>query len=126
MTPRAARLGRRRRAAPHAGHRTTPHRSPPHIITTLTLTTSPLLRPFAPAVPLSIGPTFGKDYAGEDYNVTMWHSGKDKAADNYKASTHPRRVYPTRTTPRRAAPRRTAVTRHRSARPAIPRWIITN
>jgi hypothetical protein len=22
-----------------------------------------------------MGPTYGKDYAGLDYNVTLWHSG---------------------------------------------------
>lgn len=26
-----------------------------------------------------MGPTYGQDYAGMDYNVTMWHSGSEDA-----------------------------------------------
>lgn len=33
-----------------------------------------------------MGPTFGADYAGDDYNVTQWNTPKSGAADNYKAS----------------------------------------
>eukprot|EP00041_Stephanoeca_diplocostata_P037996 m.1466875 g.1466875 ORF g.1466875 m.1466875 type:complete len:661 (+) comp25138_c0_seq20:3388-5370(+) len=33
-----------------------------------------------------MGPTYGKDYAGLDYNVTLWHSGPDRAANNYEVS----------------------------------------
>lgn len=33
-----------------------------------------------------MGPTFGADYGGDDYNVTSWNTPKSKAADNYKAS----------------------------------------
>jgi hypothetical protein len=33
-----------------------------------------------------MGPTFGTDYAGQDYNVTSWDTPKSKAADNYKSS----------------------------------------
>jgi hypothetical protein len=33
-----------------------------------------------------MGPTFGTDYAGQDYNVTNWNTPKSKAADNYKSS----------------------------------------
>ena len=34
---------------------------------------------------IDMGPTFGKDYAGQDYNVTSWHSSTDKAANHYEA-----------------------------------------
>eukprot|EP01043_Picozoa_sp_COSAG02_P034895 COSAG02_NODE_2465_length_8785_cov_21.743610_11_plen_90_part_00 len=33
-----------------------------------------------------MGPTFGADYAGGDYNVTSWNTPKSGAANNYKAS----------------------------------------
>ena len=33
-----------------------------------------------------MGPTYGADYAGQDYNVTSWNTPKSKSADNYKAS----------------------------------------
>eukprot|EP00656_Telonema_subtile_P006023 TRINITY_DN12768_c0_g2_i1.p1 TRINITY_DN12768_c0_g2~~TRINITY_DN12768_c0_g2_i1.p1 ORF type:complete len:507 (+),score=67.93 TRINITY_DN12768_c0_g2_i1:174-1694(+) len=33
-----------------------------------------------------MGPTYGMDYAGQDYNVTNWHSTPDKAANHYEAS----------------------------------------
>eukprot|EP00040_Diaphanoeca_grandis_P043581 m.9702 g.9702 ORF g.9702 m.9702 type:complete len:637 (-) comp7875_c0_seq1:107-2017(-) len=33
---------------------------------------------------IDVGPTYGMDYAGKDYNVTMWHSPASKSADNYK------------------------------------------
>lgn len=33
-----------------------------------------------------MGPTFGADYAGDDYNVTSWNTPKSGAANNYKAS----------------------------------------
>jgi hypothetical protein len=38
------------------------------------------------AAAIDMGPTFGKDYAGDDYNVTEWHSPSSKAADNYKSA----------------------------------------
>eukprot|EP00037_Helgoeca_nana_P037818 m.17890 g.17890 ORF g.17890 m.17890 type:complete len:641 (+) comp9448_c1_seq1:4801-6723(+) len=33
-----------------------------------------------------MGPTYGKDYSGMDYNVTVWNSGPDRAANNYEES----------------------------------------
>jgi len=33
-----------------------------------------------------VGPTFGKDYAGADYNVTSWNTPSSKSANNYKES----------------------------------------
>ena len=31
-----------------------------------------------------MGPTFGKDYAGEDYSVVAWNTPKSAAANNYE------------------------------------------
>eukprot|EP00750_Incisomonas_marina_P028469 INCI6732.1.p1 GENE.INCI6732.1~~INCI6732.1.p1 ORF type:complete len:230 (+),score=29.60 INCI6732.1:201-890(+) len=33
-----------------------------------------------------MGPTFGRDFAGQDYNVTMWHSPSSEAANHYEAA----------------------------------------
>eukprot|EP00664_Eupelagonemidae_sp_cell27_P002015 gene2015-8186_t len=40
----------------------------------------------AAAAAYDMGPTFGEDYGGRDYNVTAWRSGPDRAADHYRAS----------------------------------------
>ena len=36
------------------------------------------------AAPIDMGPTFGKDYAGMDYNVTEWHSPPQRAPTTTK------------------------------------------
>ena len=33
-----------------------------------------------------MGPTLGADYAGSDYNITLWNTPASKAANNYKSS----------------------------------------
>lgn len=38
------------------------------------------------AAAIDMGPTFGKDYAGGDYNVTEWHTPSNRSADHYKES----------------------------------------
>ena len=32
---------------------------------------------------IDMGPTYGKDYAGRDYNVTIWHSPSSASANHY-------------------------------------------
>ena len=32
---------------------------------------------------LDPGPTYGRDYAGGDYNVTLWHTPSSESADHY-------------------------------------------
>ena len=44
-------------------------------LTTAALTASP-----------DMGPTYGKDYSGGDYNITMWSTPKSGATGHYKAS----------------------------------------
>ncbi len=39
-----------------------------------------------PTLAYDMGPTFEADYAGEDYNVTLWHSPASKSANNYQAA----------------------------------------
>lgn len=39
----------------------------------------------ASAAPIDMGPTYGKDYSGMDYNVTEWHSPASKSANHYEA-----------------------------------------
>ena len=40
----------------------------------------------APGLAYDMGPTFGADYAGADYNVTGWHTPDSGSANNYEAS----------------------------------------
>ena len=38
------------------------------------------------AAAIDMGPTFGKDYSGGDYNVTSWDTPKSKSVNNYEAA----------------------------------------
>ena len=42
--------------------------------------------PDVQALRIDHGPTYGKDYAGDDYNVTQWHSDASKAANHWQAA----------------------------------------
>ena len=39
-----------------------------------------------PGLAFDMGPTFDADYAGEDYNVTLWHTPPSGSANNYEAA----------------------------------------
>lgn len=52
----------------------------------LSLSLSLALLPLASAAPPDAGPTYGKDYAGLDYNVTDWHSDASKSANHWQAA----------------------------------------
>lgn len=40
----------------------------------------------ASAPPPPVGPVYGRDYAGRDYNVTHWNSPPSKSANHYEAA----------------------------------------
>eukprot|EP01051_Picozoa_sp_SAG22_P007695 SAG22_NODE_550_length_9202_cov_30.666484_10_plen_128_part_00 len=48
--------------------------------------TVPLLPTEEEASAYDMGPTFGADYAGDDYNCTPWNTPKSGSANNYAAA----------------------------------------
>lgn len=35
---------------------------------------------------IDMGPTYGKDYGGADYNITMWHTPPSESANHYESA----------------------------------------